>query len=290
MARKAGVPLAAPVELDDGLESAVLTNSPLFAVMPVPPVAPISPIDLRGKPKLVCVVGAGGMGKTLCCRIIAERSLDREGSNLVTVDPLNRELLRFFAEALEPESRDRDVIDAFLDRYIASLLASPGNAVIDFGGGDTALAGLVQRMPNLEQRLADAGIALVVLFPVGGRQDDLTLMADLGAMGFRPKCTAVVLNHIRYKRGESHEAQFRMTLRHPAYRAAIDHGAVPIWLPHLASDALVRDRHILFADAIAGRMPEGKKGLPLGPAQSADVGKWWDAMLAAIAPIDRWLP
>jgi hypothetical protein len=162
--------------------------------------APTSLIDLTGKPKLVCVAGPSNTGKTLCCRVIAERSIDREGSELVTVDPLNRKLVRFFAEALQPGSRDRDVIDAYLDRYIASLMANPGNAVIDFGGGDTALAGSVQQMPDLEKRLADAGIALVVIYRLAGRQDDLTTLADLGTMGFRPACTAIVLNHIHWKR------------------------------------------------------------------------------------------
>jgi hypothetical protein len=81
-----------------------------------------------------------------------------------------------------------------------------------------------------------------------------------------------------------------MTQRHPAYKAATDAGAVPIWLPYLASAALVRDRHILFGDAIAGRMPEGKKGLPLGIAQSADVEAWWHETVKAFAPVDKWLP
>lgn len=61
-------------------------------------------------------------------------------------------------------------------------------------------------------------------------------------------------------------------------------------LPNSGSAALVRDRCIMFADATAGRMPEGKAGVPRGVAQSADVEAWWRAVSEAIAPIDRWLP
>src|SRR5208283_325501 len=98
MARKsasAGATLPPSDDIDDGLAPAPLTNAPLFLVHPTPPVAPISSIDLTGKPKLVFVAGPGNTGKTLICRLIAERSLDREGAELVTVDPLNRELVRF---------------------------------------------------------------------------------------------------------------------------------------------------------------------------------------------------
>jgi hypothetical protein len=288
MAKKPALPDVAVI--DDGLIPHDLDDTPLFASLPVPPVAPRSPIDLTGKPKLIFVGGLGQVGKTTVCRILAERSLDREGAALVSVDPNNREFPRFFTGTLQPSSRDRDVIDAYLDRFIAGLLANPSNAIIDFGGGDTALPGLVHRMPSLEQRLADAGITLVMVYPLSGRQDDLVPMNDLARMGFRPQCTTIVLNHIHFKKTESHEAAFRLTTAHPVYKAAIEAGSVPVWLPYLSSAALVRDRHILFADAIAGRMPEGKPGLPLGLAQSVDVGNWWDAMLKAIAPIDRWLP
>jgi hypothetical protein len=290
MARKPTVSTVDLDVIDDGLVPHDLDETPLFATLPVPPVAPVSPIDLSGKPKLVCVAGLGQVGKSMVCRILAERSLEREGAALVSVDPSNRELARFFTGVLQPKSRDRDSIDAYLDRFVEGLRQSPGNAIIDFGGGDTALAGLVRRLPDLEQRLADAGISTVMLYPLSGRQADLTPLNDLSRMGFRPKATALILNHIHWKRTESHQQAFRLTTAHPVYKAAIDAGAVPIWLPFLSSAALVRDREILFADAIAGRMPPDKQGLPLGMAQSADVEAWWRETVNAFAPIDRWLP
>jgi hypothetical protein len=276
--------------LDDGLEDIALDDTPLFVSQTAPSVAPPSPIDLTGKPKLIFVAGLGQTGKTTMCRWIAERSTEREGAALASVDPVNRELGLFFQETLKPETRDPAGIARWLDSFVATVMKDRGTAVIDLGGGDASLPRLITDAPDLPQRIEDAGVSLVALYLLSGRPIDLTPLNDMERLGFQPACTAVVLNHVKLRGGVSHEAEFRLTLRHPAYKAALARGAVPIWMPHLHTADMIRDRHILFSHASSGTMPEGKPGLPLGPSQQSSTAGWMRQMENACAPIDRWLP
>jgi hypothetical protein len=290
VAKKPAPPFSGSALIDDGLEDIALDDTPLFVSQTAPPVASPSSIDLTGKPKLIFVAGLGQTGKTTLCRWIAERSTDREGAALASVDPVNRELGLFFAETLKPETRDPAGIARWLDSFVATVMTDRGTAVIDLGGGDASLPRLISEAPDLPQRIEDAGVSLVALYLLSGRPIDLTPLNDMERLGFQPAATAVVLNHVKLRGGVSHEAEFRLTLRHPAYRAAIGRGAVPIWMPHLHTADLIRDRHILFSHARSGIMPEGRPGLPLGPSQQSSTAGWMRAMEAACAPIDRWMP
>ena len=107
---------------------------------------------------------------------------------------------------------------------------------------------------------------------------------------FQPSATAVILNHAVMAEGVTHEAAFRRTLAHPAYKAIIARGAVPIWMPHLFGADEIAERRILFHHAVDGVMPEGRAGLPLGPQGRSRTHAWLRAMEAAFAPIDRWMP
>ena len=277
--------------LDDGLVDIALDDSPVSEVRTAPPLADISPIDLTGRPKLIVVGGLGQCGKTLLCRFLAEESIDREGgATLASVDPVNRELGLYFAETLKPETRDPAGIARWLENFVATVAKENGTAIIDLGGGDASLPKLVSDAPDLPQRLEEAGVSIVALYLLSGRPIDLTPLNDMERLGFQPAATAIILNHAKLRPGVSHEAEFRLTVRHPAYRAATGRGAVTIWMPHLHTADMIRDRHILFSQAVKGVMPEGKPGLPLGPAQQSSTHGWLLRMREAFSPINRWLP
>jgi hypothetical protein len=290
VAQKPAAAFGGSADIDDGLEDIALDGSPLFLSQTAPPVAPPSSIDLTGKPKLIFVAGLGQTGKTTLCRWIAERSTEREGAALASVDPVNRELGLFFSQTLKPETRDPGGIARWLDSFVATVMKERGTAVIDLGGGDASLPRLITDAPDLAQRIEAAGVAIVALYLLSGRPIDLTPLNDMERLGFQPACTAVVLNHVKLRAGVSHEAEFRLTVRHTAYRAALSRGAIPIWMPHLHTADMIRDRHILFSQAKSGVMPEDRPGLPLGPSQQSSTAGWMRAMEAACAPIDRWMP
>lgn len=276
--------------LDDGLGDVALDDSPLSVAQTPPPIADISPIDLTGRPKIIFVPGLGQCGKTMMCRWIGERTVEREGAALASVDPVNRELGLFLADTVKPDTRDPAGIARWLDAFIASVVTSGSNAIVDLGGGDASLATLLTNSPDLPQRIEAAGVSIVVLYMLSGRPIDLTPINDLERLGFQPATTALVLNHVKLRPGVSHEAEFRLTVRHPAYKAVIARGAVPIWMPHLHTADLIRDRQITFKHAVEGTMPEGKAGLPLGMAQQSSTHGWMRQMTEAFTPIMRWLP
>lgn len=290
MAKKPMAGLSAAAVLDDEVEDIQLDDTPLFTTQSIPAVAAASPIDLTGKPKLIFVAGLGQTGKTTLCRWIAERSTEREGAALASVDPVNRELGLFFQETLKPETRDPAGIARWLDSFVATVMKDRATAIIDLGGGDASLPRLISEAPDLPVRIEDAGVSLVALYLLSGRPIDLTPLNDMERLGFQPAATAIILNHVKMRGGVSHEAEFRLTLRHRAYQAAVARGAVSIWMPHLHPADLIRDRHILFNQARSGVMPEGRAGLALGPSQQSSTAGWMRQMEAAMSPIDRWLP
>ena len=70
-------------------------------------------------------------------------------------------------------------------------------------------------------------------------------------------------------------------IRHSVFRAALDRGAVPLWMPYLNRDAarLLEFRRLAFAEAG-----------DLGPFNGAAVRLWLRAMEQEFAPVGSWLP
>jgi hypothetical protein len=79
-------------------------------------------------------------------------------------------------------------------------------------------------------------------------------------------------------------------MRHSAFRAAVERGAVPILMPRLFPSKEIEDRRVSFGMASQGRMPEGRQGVPLGAFDQARTRHWLAAMEEAFAPIATWLP
>jgi hypothetical protein len=276
--------------IDDGVDAVELDETPLFSTGIAPDPAPASVIDLTGKPRLLFVAGLGRSGKTTLCRWLGERTTGRENALLASVDPVNRELGLFFPETFRPETRDPAGIARWLESFVLGAVARQTTVIIDLGGGDASFAKLFAETPAMAEQIEAAGVALVSLYVLSGRSIELTVLHDMERHRFQPAATAVILNHAVMTPGETHQAAFRRTLAHPAYKAIIGRGAVPIWMPHLAGADDIAERRILFQHARDGVMPEGRAGLPLGPQGRSRTQAWLRAMDAAFAPIDRWLP
>ena len=248
--------------------------------------------DLTGRSKALMAIGAGATGKTTLLRWVCEQALLRDsgaGVILATVDPINRELGQYFPTAVAPKSSEPAQVTAWLERLLTTLMEDNQSAAIDFGGGDTSLGRLVHQIPDLATMLDEAHVAPVALYTLSPRPSDLTPLAAMEAAGFKPEGTALILNEGRADPTREIDTEFAQIRRHSVYKAALDRGAVEIWMPRLYAAKAIEDRHISFTHAQDGTMPEGRTDPPLGMFDRSRTRHWLRAMDEAFAPISSWL-
>lgn len=246
-------------------------------------------LDLTGKAKAIMAIGLGATGKTTLLRWLCERALERGEDELAlaTVDPVNRELGHYFPAAMVPPTQDPAQVTAWLEQLLAMILETGKSAALDFGGGDTTLARLLTEVPDLQQMMESAGVEPVALYPLTPRSSDLTPLAAMTKVGFRPKATALIYQG----RADSTRAplqEFGQIRRHSVYKSAIAQGAVEIWMPRLYAAKAIEDRRSGFRQAVNGETPQGSLGL--GPFDRSRTRHWLAAMEEAFAPIASWLP
>jgi hypothetical protein len=88
------------------------------------------------------------------------------------------------------------------------------------------------------------------------------------------------------------EDAFARVRRHKTYRAAIERGAVEVWMPRLEAAVAeeIEAKRISFTQARDATSPEGRTVAPLGPFDRLRVRHWLDTMAQELAPIATWLP
>jgi hypothetical protein len=250
-----------------------------------------APIDLTGQPKVVFVSGLGASGKTTWVRWAVGEILARNApARLAAIDPENRELTDFYDGILEPPTHDPAGIASWLKNLLDISLREKSSALIDTGGGDAALGTLVSRSENLTRVMIENGVHPVAVYPLSPRIADLSVMAALEAAGFQPQATLIILNEGRADPTVPREHAFRNLIRHSVYRAAIDRGAYPVWMPRLYVAKDVEDRRLTYQQARDGIVPEGRKAIPLGVLDRSSVHHWLREMSEAFAPVMSWLP
>ena len=160
------------------------------------------------------------------------------------------------------------------------------------GGGDLSMGRLLQDVPDLTASLEDAGVQPVALYTLSPRVDDLGVLAGYEAQGFQPRATALILNAGLADPTMPRDDAFARVLRHSAFRAAVERGAVPLWMPRLDAGvaAEIKGKRLRFGQARDGQAPEGEPSALLGPFDRSRVRKWMAEMQAALAPIRSWLP
>ena len=70
---------------------------------------------------------------------------------------------------------------------------------------------------------------------MGANPHDLVPLAETEAAGFQPAATALVCNERLDPRDK-----FGPVIRHSVFRAALDRGAVPLWMPYLNANVMQR--------------------------------------------------
>jgi hypothetical protein len=247
-------------------------------------------IDLSGKKKIIFWVGRGKTGKTTGIRWSAEAALaDGRSLLMADMDPTNDTFSRYLENvARPPEASDPAASLKWLDRLLQHALQNGISLLVDLGGGDTTLRRLVTQLPDLVALFEAEGFAVVVFYTVGPQEEDLSPLATLEGLSFKPTATAIVLNEALVEVGDARDAAFTRIYRHSAFRAAVERGAVPVWMPKLIPAQQVEVRRLHFRDAVAGQA--GRGTAPLGPFDRTRVATWLRAMDANFAGIETWLP
>ena len=250
----------------------------------------MSGVDLSGKKKIVFWIGRGKTGKTTGIRWAAEAAI-LAGTTLLMadMDPTNDTFSKYIDNvARPPEASDPAISLKWLDKLLQHALEHRLSLLVDLGGGDTTLRRLVEQLPDLVEMAEAQGFAIVLFYTAGPQEEDLSPLATMEGLGFRPSATAIVLNEAMADLGDSPLQAFARVLRHSAFLAAVGRGVVPIWMPRLLPAQQVEIRRLHFRDAAAGEVGQGKT--PLGPFDRSRVLNWLQAMDANFAGIRTWLP
>ncbi len=274
-------------ELSVGLPPALASMRPSPA-----PAAVVAP-ELAGRAKVWFVSGPGRSGKTTLLRYVME-TMTASGSIALAaaLDPQNRSLAGFLDGVEQPPTNDAAAVARWLESLLKTMMEEKGSALLDLGGGDTSLGRVLSAVPDLADVMESAGVAPVAIYTLGPRVDDLASLASFEARGFQPRATAIVLNEGLADPTTPRDEAFGRVLRHSAFKAAVERGAVVLWMPRLepAVAAEIEAKRLHFTAARDGQSPKSRSSVPLGPFDRSRVRAWMLAMDAMLAPVQPWLP
>jgi len=287
------LPFRRRVGLEDEPEIA-LASASVAATPAATEKLPPSSIDLTGQAKAWFLVGPNGSGKTALARWMGWKlsgNTDRVAL-MAALDPQNRSLATWFQNVAQPDTNDSVQTARWLSDYVEYLMEQRASAILDFGGGDTALAKMVHEVPDLCTTMTAAGVVPVACYMVGPRVEDLASLDALEQAGFQPPATAIVLNEGRVDSTLSREEAFARVLRHSAFDRAVKRGASVLWMPRLEPEvaAEIEGKRLTFGQARDGLVPADAKFGPIGGFKRSMVRRWLDAMESEFSPVASWMP
>ena len=263
-------------------EAAIAASPSPASTAPAPVV---QGVDLTGVPKIILLAGRGKTGKTTAARWMSDQAL-AAGRQLLMgdIDPTNASFSSYFEGVHRPANADNPAaVLKWLEQFIGHALKHRATATIDLGGGDTTLRRLVDELPDLPSMVEEEGAAVALLYHVGPQIDDLAPVAAMEERGFKPRATAIVMNEAAIEPGLTREQGFARMQRQNVFKAAIERGAVPVWMPRLLVADAIEAKRAHFLEA-----RDGKAGI--GPFDRSRVRHWLAAMERQFAGIRTWLP
>jgi hypothetical protein len=245
-------------------------------------------VDLTGKHKLIMTFGPGRSGKTTMLRWAVERGQRKEGIEpvtLATADAVRPVLKLYFEDVLSP--RSADTVNDWLTRLLTRVMASPRTVLLDFGA-DMSLTPILQHVPTLNRDLVEAGVTPVALYFLSPRITDLSILDSMEHAGFKPEATALIMNIGTIDQAKDPETEFALIRKNSVFKAAVDRGAVQVWMPRHTAAKAAEDRRLpLFLAGAAS-------GEPAPPGLSViDRSKswhWLQEMETTFAPVLSWMP
>jgi len=283
-AHKPAAPVFRPGRSAQGLKPADIRPLVTSGQVRAEPVA--HGVDLSGQPKIVLAAGRGKTGKTLFLRWSVEMAqLGGRNVLLADIDPTNATFSTYFKGVARPDTFNQAAVRDWLQEFMEFAIAGKHTAIIDLGGGDTILRTIAGEMPGFDAMIEEAGLAMVMFYLVGPHPEDLTPAATLGALGFKPRARAIVLNEGVAPVGQDREHAFARVIAANVYRDETAAGALALWMPRLHAAEAVEARTASF---VAAR--DGQTEPPLGVFNRSRVGHWLKAMDEQFAGVKSWMP
>jgi hypothetical protein len=249
-------------------------------------IVPQKGIDLSDKPKLIFVIGRGKTGKTTFLRWVAEDALDRNRPFLMAdIDPTNASFSSYFPDVSRPSGHDPVEVRSWVQRFIGYAVENKTTALIDLGGGDTALRSLLSEMPSLLADVEAAGLAVVAYYMCGPQPDDLAPLVTLASHGFAPRTRALIFNEGVADAGLPRLQAFAEILAHPVVQEETKEGTLALWMPRLFAAAAVENSRAGFAQA-----RDGDASRPINMFDRARVKSWLAAMEQRFSGVASWMP
>ena len=284
--------MAEPEDLDDDQPVSLSELPPLTADEPINRSVRTLPIpDLSRFTKLWQLIGEGNTGKTVLARYLIEQMIAHDKlktSMVAALAPGNRNLVDFAPGTMQPPSVDPEATAAWALKGLGAMEKRRVSGIWDFGGGDTSQRYMIQARPDMVDQAEQNGLAIVAAYLLSPRLDDLAFLKTYERMGFQPKATVLILNLGK----AASPTAFNDIRRQPEYRAALERGAIEIWMPAMPQSVAlaIEKARVLFHQARDGEAGEGRRPAALSLTEQFMVSQWLKAMEAEFRPIESWLP
>jgi len=210
-------------------------------------------------PRLMVAIGRQRVGKTTILKALTEITL-RQGGNpeIWNTDIMNRShtINSVGVDVLTPPEQTAKGQAAWLESRILAMAQTGRDAVLDIGGGWTAMHELIQGSPLLGvmQRL---GIRLLPYFVVGFEAADLDYLDDLHRRSFNPPGSVVLVNEGLIPYGADLTEKIRVILHHPSVQQALKQNGAIARFPAVNGLQAVSERHQSFFDFVDGKPVPG---------------------------------
>lgn len=228
------------------------------------------------QPILLIAVGRQRVGKTVVLNSLAQYYQERGADlRIWNADLLNQThaISKFHPGALVAPPGNFEDTKAWIEERIHDQIENRYDAILDVGGGETALNRLAQEV-QLVETLEMHGIRPVAMHVIGPDAADTDyLNTFLQSELFAPEATILVLNEGLVTSGRSANIAFREVQQHPVVVDALKKGADLVVLPALGCMEQVTARGLTFSAAASALQAEGHPKTSI--FDQARIGRWW---------------